>query len=148
MGREWLLTNGLGGFASSTPGGLNTRRYHGWLVPQVSRYGGRFVVLSKLEEEVRVDGDTHALTTNRYAGGAGGQGGAGGGPGPVITPRGYRSLQGFSLAPLPVFHYYVRGFFIDRVLFMPRGENRIVAVYTLSGPPRARLNLRDRKGLV
>ncbi len=157
VGREWLLTNGLGGFASSTAGGLNTRRYHGWLVPQVARYGGRFVVLSKFEEEVRVDGETYHLTTNRFAGGgAGGAGGgaarAGGGPGegeaggvgPVITPRGYRHLQGLSLDPLPVFHYYLRGFFIDRTLLMPRGENRIVAVYSISGLRARRLSLRLR----
>lgn len=144
VGREWLLTNGLGGFASSTPGGLNTRRYHGWLVPHVRRYGGRFVVLSKLEEELRLDGETHRLTTNRYVGGPGAAGGVGGGPGPVITPRGYRFLQGFSLAPLPVFHYYLRGFFIDRVLYMPRGENRIVAIYSFTGPRGATLSLRLR----
>jgi len=163
VGREWLLTNGLGGFASSTVGGLNTRRYHGWLVAQVERYGGRFVVLSKFEEEVRLDGETYRLTTNRYAGGQGGGAGGGGappppgdaaggagvwgeggGPGPIITPRGYRYLQGFDLAPLPVFTYYLRGFFIERTLLMPRGENRVVAVYRLESPRRARLSLRLR----
>jgi len=116
VGREWLLTNGLGGFASSTVGGLNTRRYHGWLVAQVNRYGGRFVVLSKFEEELRLDGETYRLTTNRFKGGHGGPGGVGGGggPGPIITPRGYRYLQGFDLAPLPLFSYYLRGFFLER----------------------------------
>ncbi|HCJ10335.1 MAG TPA: hypothetical protein DHW14_04130, partial [Clostridiales bacterium] len=91
VGREWLLTNGLGGFASSTVGGLNTRRYHGWLVAQVARFGGRFVVLSKMEEEVRVDGEVHRLTTNRYQGrgGAGAETEAGGGPRAGLTPRGH-----------------------------------------------------------
>ncbi|HCW51609.1 MAG TPA: hypothetical protein DGR79_06040, partial [Clostridiales bacterium] len=69
---------------------------------------------------------------------------AGGGPGPVITPRGYRYLQGFDLTPLPLFTYYVGGFFVERTMFMVRGENRIVVLYRFQGPRRARLSLRLR----
>ncbi|RJQ06000.1 MAG: glycogen debranching protein [Bacillota bacterium] len=138
VGREWLLTNGMGGFASSTVGGLNTRRYHGWLVAQVLRYGGRFVVLSKLEEEVRLEGETYPLTTHRFAGGDQPE------REPILTPRGYRHLQGFALEPLPVFTYYLKGFFIERAMSMPRGENRIVVLYHFSGPRETRLSLRLR----
>ena len=54
--REWLETNGLGGFASSTIVGLNTRRYHGLLVAATKPPVGREVLLSKLEERVLIDG--------------------------------------------------------------------------------------------
>src|SRR6185295_18168734 len=55
-GREWLETNGLGGFASSTIIGLNTRRYHGLLVAAMKPPVGRMVLLSKMEETLVVDG--------------------------------------------------------------------------------------------
>ena len=54
--REWLETNGLGGFASSTITGLNTRRYHGLLVAATKPPVGRVVLLSKLEETLFIDG--------------------------------------------------------------------------------------------
>lgn len=114
-GREWLLANGLGGFASSTVGGQNTRRYHGWLVPQVSRYGGRFVVLAGVEEELTLGGATYGLD--------------------------HRQLQGFALAPLPVFVYYLGGFFVERTMVMPHGCNRITAVYGFRSPLGAVLDL-------
>lgn len=113
--REWLLTNGLGGFSSSTVGGRNTRRYHGWLVAQVARYGGRFVVLADVEEEVSLDGVRHDLD--------------------------YRHLQGFALAPLPVFVYYLGGFFIERTMFMTHGANRTTAVYEFHSPRDTALGL-------
>ena len=53
--REWLETNGIGGFASSTVAGMNTRRYHGLLVAATRAPVGRMVLLSKLEETVIVN---------------------------------------------------------------------------------------------
>ena len=54
--REWLETNGIGGFASSTIVGMNTRRYHGLLVAALKPPVDRYVLLSKLEETLIVDG--------------------------------------------------------------------------------------------
>jgi len=56
LSREWLETNGLGGFASSTVIGLNTRRYHGLLTASTTPPTGRVLLLSKLEETVVIDG--------------------------------------------------------------------------------------------
>ena len=64
--REWLETNGLGGFASSTIVGLNTRRYHGLLVAAIKPPVGRLVLLSKLEETLWIDGKRFDLSANRY----------------------------------------------------------------------------------
>ncbi|HEV2764482.1 MAG TPA: glycogen debranching enzyme N-terminal domain-containing protein, partial [Pyrinomonadaceae bacterium] len=66
--REWLETNGLGGFASSTVAGLNTRRYHGLLVAATRPPVGRTVLLSKLEETLVVGGTRIELSANQYPG--------------------------------------------------------------------------------
>jgi predicted glycogen debranching enzyme len=66
--REWLETNGIGGFSSATINGCNTRRYHGLLVAATKPPVGRFVLLSKLEETLIIDGRRYELGTNRYPG--------------------------------------------------------------------------------
>ena len=68
LGREWLETNGLGGFASSTIIGLNTRRYHGLLVAATRPPVGRMVLLSKLEEVLVAGDKTFELSANQYPG--------------------------------------------------------------------------------
>jgi predicted glycogen debranching enzyme len=62
--REWLETNGLGGWASSTIAGAHTRRYHGLLVAATQPPVGRLVLLSKLDDSVEVDGQRFDLATN------------------------------------------------------------------------------------
>ena len=63
--REWIETNGIGGYASSTIVGLNTRRYHGLLVAATRPPLGRMVLLSKVEETIIIGGHRHDLSTNR-----------------------------------------------------------------------------------
>jgi predicted glycogen debranching enzyme len=87
--REWLETNGLGGFASSTIIGLNTRRYHGLLVAATKAPVGRLVLLSKLEETLLIEGKRFDLSANRYPG--------------VIHPQGFHYLKQFRLDPFPVY---------------------------------------------
>jgi predicted glycogen debranching enzyme len=82
LNREWLETNGLGGFASSTVIGLNTRRYHGLLVAATKPPVGRMVLLSKLEETLFIDGKRFDLSANRYPG--------------VVHPQGFRYLKSFA----------------------------------------------------
>ena len=93
--REWLETNGLGGFASSTIVGLNTRRYHGLLVAATKPPVGRLVLLSKVEETLFIDGQGFELSANRYPG--------------VVHPQGFRYLKQFRLDPFPVFTYEING---------------------------------------
>src|ERR1700730_4968068 len=83
--REWLETNGLGGFASSSIIGLNTRRYHGLLVAAPLPPVGGLVLLSKIEETVVVDGQRFELSANQYPG--------------VVHPQGYVYLKRFRLDP-------------------------------------------------
>jgi predicted glycogen debranching enzyme len=117
LGREWLETNGIGGFSSSTITGLNTRRYHGLLVAATNPPVGRVVLLSKLEETLIVDGRRYELSTNQYVG--------------VMHPRGDQFQTGFRLDPFPVFTYEVEGILIEKSVLMVNGENTIVVQYEL-----------------
>ena len=129
LGREWLETNGLGGFASSTITGLNTRRYHGLLVAAIHPPVGRMVLLSKLEETLIIDGKSCELSANQYPG--------------AIHPQGYQYQTRFRLDPFPVFTYQVDGVEIEKSLFMVQGENTTVVLYQLKTPhDSVRLELR------
>ena len=116
--REWLETNGLGGFASSTIVGLNTRRYHGLLVAATKPPVGRLVLLSKFEETLWIDGSAFDLSANRYPG--------------IIHPQGFHYLKQFRLDPFPVFTYEVEGIEIEKSVFMIHGENSTVIHYQLT----------------
>jgi predicted glycogen debranching enzyme len=115
--REWLETNGLGGFASSTIIGLNTRRYHGLLVAATKPPVRRLVLLSKLEETLVIDGKRFDLSANRYPG--------------VVHPQGFRYLKEFRLNPFAVFTYEVENIEIEKSVFMIHGENSTVIHYEL-----------------
>ncbi len=130
LGREWLETNGLGGFASSTIIGLNSRRYHGLLVAATKPPVGRYVLLSKLEDTLVIEGQAFDLPANRYPG--------------VIHPQGFRYLKQFRLDPFPVFTYEIEGIEIEKSVFMIYGENSTVIHYDLkkNNPPKRPRNLR------
>jgi len=113
--REWLETNGLGGFASSTITNLNTRRYHGLLVAATRPPVGRSVLLSKLEETLVIDGRRFELSSNQYPG--------------CIHPRGFEYQTEFRLDPFPVFTYRIEGIEIEKSVFMIHGENTTVVQY-------------------
>ena len=115
--REWLETNGIGGYASSTIIGLNTRRYHGLLTAVTKPPVGRFVLLSKLEETLFIDGQAFDLSANRYP--------------RVVHPQGFRYLKQFRLDPFPVFTYEIEAIEIEKSVFMIDGENSTVIHYEL-----------------
>src|ERR1035438_9887291 len=110
--REWLETNGLGGYASSTLAGMNTRRYHGLLVA-----AGR-VLLAKIEETLVVGGRRYELSTNCYPG--------------AVHPQGYIWLKDFRLDPFPVFIMTRPAARIEKSIFMVHGEDTTVVQYRAS----------------
>jgi predicted glycogen debranching enzyme len=128
--REWLETNGLGGFASSTITGLNTRRYHGLLVAATRPPVGRMVLLSKLEETLVISERRYDLSCNLYPG--------------VIYPEGHLYLQEFREDPFPTFRYCVEDLEIEKSVMMVHGENTTVVRYEVRGPAseNCRLELR------
>jgi predicted glycogen debranching enzyme len=117
--REWLETNGIGGYASSTLAGLNTRRYHGLLVAATRPPVGRMVLLSKFDETLVVGGRRHELSANLYPG--------------VVHPQGHRYLAEFRRAPHPVFVYEVQGCRLEKSVRMVQGRNATTIEYSLSG---------------
>lgn len=126
--REWLETNGIGGFASSTIWGMNTRRYHGLLTAATKPPLGRMVLLSKLEESVVTGGERFELSTNRYPG--------------VLHPHGFKYLVNFRLDPFPVFCYEIGELRIEKTVFMVHGENATVVQYRLWGDRACTLEIR------
>src|SRR5215510_8740042 len=93
--REWLCTNGIGGFASGTVAGTLTRRYHGLLVAALKPPLGRTLLCTRAEETVTYDGLVLPLFANRWAGN-------------VIDPHGYRTIERFSLeGTTPMWTYAV-----------------------------------------
>src|SRR5438270_13817401 len=119
--REWLDTNGIGGFASSTIIGLNSRRYHGLLVAATKPPVGRMVLLSKIEETLVIGDRRFELSCNRYPG--------------VVHPQGYAHFQQFRQDPFPVFVYEVEGVVLEKSVFMVHGENTTVIQYTVLSSP-------------
>jgi predicted glycogen debranching enzyme len=113
--REWLETNGIGGFASGTIAGANTRRYHGLLTAATRPPLGRVTMLSKFEETLIVDGKQYELSSNQYPNN--------------IYPTGFRHLKSFRLAPFPVWIYEVEGIEIEKKVFMVDGANSTVVSF-------------------
>jgi predicted glycogen debranching enzyme len=116
--REWLETNGLGGYAMSTVTGENTRRYHGLLVAATRPPVGRMVLLSKLEETLLAKGRRFDLATNRFPG--------------TRHPEGFRFLREFRLEPFPTWVFEVEGIALERTLFMVHGENAVCVTWRLA----------------
>src|SRR3954462_7298007 len=117
--REWLETNSIGGYPSSTVGGAHTRRYHGLLVAALHPPVGRMVVLSKFEETLVVDGERFELSANRYPG--------------VIYPQGYDLLTEFRHDPFPTWVYRAGDVEIEKSIFLVQGQNTTVIEYRVRG---------------
>jgi predicted glycogen debranching enzyme len=127
--REWLTTNGLGGYASGTACGANTRRYHGLLVAALEPPGQRTVLLSRVDETVIVGGDVYELGANFWSSGA-------------TAPEGFHHLKSFRASPVPTWEYQVGlGRLIKRVACVP-GKNAVAISYRLEGGPPVRLEMK------
>ncbi|HEX6383148.1 MAG TPA: amylo-alpha-1,6-glucosidase [Anaerolineae bacterium] len=117
--REWLVTNGLGGFASGTVAGLLTRRYHGLLLAAVQPPVGRILMVSKLDETITYAGEQVALYVNRWAGG-------------VVEPGGYHYLENFHLeGTVPVWTFAIADALLEKRIWMQQGANTSYVQYYL-----------------
>ncbi|MGA1840154.1 MAG: amylo-alpha-1,6-glucosidase [bacterium] len=121
ISREWLETNGLGGWASSTIIGAHTRRYHGLLVAATKPPVGRMVILSKLDEIIEISGHRFELGTNVYSG--------------TVHPQGYKFLLRFTKGLFPVFEYDVSGIKIKKTISAVHGENTTLIIYEILDAP-------------
>ncbi|HEX3032660.1 MAG TPA: glycogen debranching enzyme N-terminal domain-containing protein, partial [Bacillota bacterium] len=118
--KEWLVTNGLGGFASATAVGANTRRYHGLLFAALRPPAERILLLSKLEERITVRDQEYSLYVNDTAGGP--------------LPGGNHYLQQFKPFPVPSFVYGFEDIIVEKTIFMVHGQNTSVVGYRIVAP--------------
>jgi predicted glycogen debranching enzyme len=119
--REWLVTNGLGGYASGTVSGVITRRYHGVLIAALEAPFGRTVMLSHIAEQLRFNHGQRVEFGGRELSGA-------------ADVRGADHLTEFRLeAGLPVWRYEVEGITIEKRLFLPYMQNTVHVIYELLG---------------
>jgi predicted glycogen debranching enzyme len=132
LSREWLVTNGLGGYASGTVVGVLTRRYHGALVAALPAPLGRLVMVSQISERIRLPGGRVQWLNGDERGDG------------TIDLSGVSCLDEFRLeAGLPVWEYTVAGYRIEKRLLLPRFQNTVMVTYTLlSGSGGLRLGLR------
>src|ERR1700722_11653978 len=117
--REWLVTNGIGGFASGTVSGNLTRRYHGLLVAALQPPVGRMQLVAKFDEIAGYDGADYALGTNRWASG-------------TIEPHGYVHIESFRPeGTMPVWRFAIGDAILEKRVWMLHGENTTYVQYTL-----------------
>ncbi len=117
--REWLVTNGIGGYAAGTVPGLLTRCYHGLLVAALDPPLGRTVLLTKLDGTVVYGDRYYAIHTNRWSDGA-------------IGPHGYRQLERFALeGTVPVWRYACADALLEQRIWMQPGANTTYIYYHL-----------------
>ncbi|MFE4107398.1 amylo-alpha-1,6-glucosidase [Almyronema epifaneia] len=117
--REWLVTNGIGGYAAGTVAGLLTRRYHGLLVAALKPPLGRTLLVTKADETILYDGRLYPLYVNRWGDGS-------------LNPRGDRLLESFHLeGTLPVWRFACGDALLDKQIWMPPGENTTYVRYCL-----------------
>jgi predicted glycogen debranching enzyme len=113
--REWLIANGLGGYASSTALGANTRAYHGLLVAALDPPVDRRLLLSSLDEDL----NGYELANHQYPG--------------IVHPQGFRFLKEFRLDPFPLYIYELDDALIEKNIFMIHGENTTLVRYRIKG---------------
>jgi predicted glycogen debranching enzyme len=101
--REWIIGNGLGGYASSTIIGAGTRTYHGLLIASLKNSPGRVLLLSSLDEEISINKEIYRLATHKYP--------------DNICPKGFDYLSEFILAPFPLWVYKSEAFTVNKRIF-------------------------------
>ena len=116
--REWIISNGIGGFASQSILGINTRKYHGLLVAPLDPPSRRYVVLSKLDESIvyRKTGEEKILYSNMCRN---------------YISEGYKNLTSFEKVYNPIFTYKVDDIVIEKQICMVHGQNTVCITYNI-----------------
>ena len=114
--KEWIVTNGLGGFASSTVAGANTRRYHGILVVPLNPPAQRYLLVSKVDESIDINGKTYPLYTNMCKNN---------------ISEGYKNLVAFEKEEVPTYYYNVEGIEIEKTICMEYRKNVSIILYKI-----------------
>lgn len=113
--KEWLVTNGIGGYASGAIINANTRKYHGLLIAAHKPPGWRVVHLSKLDERFSIGPCTYNLAANQHVS--------------AFAELGFIHLQQVRIEPFPTFTYSFGDNFLEKTVFMVHGSNTTVILY-------------------
>lgn len=125
--KEWLLTNGIGGFSSSTVIGANTRKYHGLLIAPLTPPARRFLILSKLDESIEIRNKKYDLYTNICK---------------SYISKGYEYQEEFRKDYVPIFKYKVGKVEITKMICMEYGHNTVGVYYKIKNDgTKAKLTL-------
>lgn len=117
--REWLVTNGLGGYASGTVAGTATRRYHGLLIAALQPPVKRTLLVNGIDESVRYLDATYSLATNRWLSG-------------FVSPQGYLQIESFYLeGSKPVWRFALGDALVEKRIWMKQGENTAYVQFSL-----------------
>lgn len=126
--REWVLPNGIGGYAMGTASGINTRRYHGHLVAATHPPTGRMVLLAALDAMVQASGNAIGLSANQYPG--------------TVFPEGYHYLKSFSVGKTATWTFKSAGIEVEKRLGVHPGVNAVTVRYKNTGKQAFFLTLR------
>lgn len=114
--QDWIITNGLGGYSSSSILGINTRKYHGLLVAPLNPPGNRNLILSKVDESFESGGQEYPIYSNI---------------GKDYISKGYQYLKAFEKEYIPIFTYEVDGAIIKKYICMEHGKNTVCVLYNI-----------------
>lgn len=114
--QDWIVTNGLGGYSSSTILGINTRKYHGLLVAPLNPPENRHLILSKVDESFESGGKEYPIYSNI---------------GKDYISKGYQYLKSFEKEYIPIFTYEVDGAIIKKYICMEYGKNTVCVLYNI-----------------
>jgi glycogen debranching enzyme len=117
--REWLLPNGIGGFAMGTISGANQRRYHGLLVAAIEPPAYRMVLIPNIDFEIQGDGTPMGLSCNQYTG--------------AVHPEGYQFLEEFAVGKHAYWRYRAAGMILEKRVAMHPGKNVVTVRFTNPG---------------
>ena len=117
--REWIITNGIGGYSASCIFGINTRKYHGLLVAPLSAPARRYLILSKLDEGLEIEGKTYNLYSNICKN---------------YISEGFKYQTEFKKEYIPEFTYKIQGITIKKQICMEYGKNTVCVLYKINNP--------------
>lgn len=124
---EWIITNGLGGYAASSIIGANTRKYHGLLVAPLTPPARRFLVLSKVDESIEIVNKKYNIYTNI---------------GKDYVTDGYKYQKYFEKSEIPVYYYEIEDVKIKKSICMQYGKNTVIVQYNIkNGEYNSKLTL-------
>ena len=118
--REWVVTNGIGGYAGSSVIGANTRKHHGLLIAAFHAPTDRKVLLGSIDERLLLSNEEIVFSSAQHAGG--------------VYTEGFHYQTGFGFDALPVFEYCIQGIRIQKKLAMEHGKNTTAIEYRIDNP--------------